>query len=543
MSDENCRVKPQEGKHFFFKDERGSAIMVWMRRFIVGVCGFLLAIILNANASPPTVLTEPQSVTINDASSATFTVVATNALTYQWLFEGSDIANATNATLVLEDVTADQAGYYTVIVSSSDESVISEPPAQLTLVPGTIVRFIFSGLLTGQTNYVDVQLFNYDKPVTVQNFLQYVTSGAYSNMFFDRCLPGFVLQGGGCGASNTTDLNSPIYGWDIPDLVQFGDFEPPFATSITNEFYVGPLIHNDFGTIAMAKASGEVDSAANAFFFNLADNSANLDAQDSGFTVFGRILDCTNALQYFNALTDTNGIVDNDAFLDNGTLITNAFPDLPVNYVGTSLPANGNLVFCDFQISNPNTSPPTLAITSPAPGVTVSNGSSITVTGTASDGLGLAWVRAEMIPVPQADGSMANAGYSSTNYIVATTNWSITLDDLDGIFGVFPPGQYLMEVEVQDEDGNITQQSEPLTVGLPTPPAQIVSSALSGTNLLFTVASYTSQYYIIWSSPDLGATDWTPLSFFAGNGSPLQVSLPVANNVTEQYFSVQAVNF
>jgi hypothetical protein len=39
----------------------------------------------------------------------------------------------------------------------------------------------------------------------------------------------------------------------------------------------------------MAKLGGDPDSATSEFFFNLADNSANLDAQNGGFTVFSQV--------------------------------------------------------------------------------------------------------------------------------------------------------------------------------------------------------------------------------------------------------------
>ena len=69
---------------------------------------------------------------------------------------------------------------------------------------------------------------------------------------------------------------------------------PLFPFNIDNEFNVGPLIHNTFGTLAMAKTAGEPDSAASAFFFNLADNSSTLDNENGGYTVFGQVISGSN---------------------------------------------------------------------------------------------------------------------------------------------------------------------------------------------------------------------------------------------------------
>ncbi len=135
-----------------------------------------------------------------------------------------------------------------------------------------------------------VELFDEDRPVTVQNFLRYVRDGRWTHMFSHRIVSGFMVQAGGFGVTNRGTTNVAFV--DIPDYGK-----------ITNEFNVGPRISNTIGTLAMAKVGGDVNSASSEWFINLADNSENLDNQNGGFTVFGRVLNSTNALSVFNTFT------------------------------------------------------------------------------------------------------------------------------------------------------------------------------------------------------------------------------------------------
>ena len=132
---------------------------------------------------------------------------------------------------------------------------------------------------------IDVELFE-DKPVTTQNFIRYVQSGLYKDMFFHRLVPRFVLQGGG------------VYVADRHTNPSF--FYVPTFPAITNEYLVGRRLSNLFGTIAMAKVGSDPNSATSQFFFNLTNNAANLDNQNGGFTVFGKALRGTNVLNRFN---------------------------------------------------------------------------------------------------------------------------------------------------------------------------------------------------------------------------------------------------
>jgi cyclophilin family peptidyl-prolyl cis-trans isomerase len=139
----------------------------------------------------------------------------------------------------------------------------------------TLVQFNFNvtnGVHNDQTVLVD--LFDNLTPATVANFLNYVNSGEYQNTVIHRSVPGFIVQGGGDGIpANLTDSSS------FPHIAT--TFPSP-----TNEFNRT----NTRGTIAMAKLPGNPNSATSEWFFNLANNSANLDNQNGGFTAFGWVV-------------------------------------------------------------------------------------------------------------------------------------------------------------------------------------------------------------------------------------------------------------
>jgi cyclophilin family peptidyl-prolyl cis-trans isomerase len=143
----------------------------------------------------------------------------------------------------------------------------------------TIVRFETA------LGRIDVNLYDRRTPATVANFLSYVNSGAYTNVVMHRSVSGFVVQGGA---------------YTFPGTLPFANIVE--RSAVANE----PLLSNVRGTIAMAKLPGSVSSATSQWFFNMANNSANLDVQNGGFTVFGEVtaggmavLDAINALPIF----------------------------------------------------------------------------------------------------------------------------------------------------------------------------------------------------------------------------------------------------
>lgn len=116
----------------------------------------------------------------------------------------------------------------------------------------------------------EINLYDQTTPATVTNFLSYVNNGSYQNTIFHRTEKGFVAQAGGFRYS--------------------GNNTAPF-TAVTTQAKVKnePKWSNVRGTIAMAKVANDANSATNQWFINLADNSSNLDLQNSGFSVFGQV--------------------------------------------------------------------------------------------------------------------------------------------------------------------------------------------------------------------------------------------------------------
>lgn len=128
-------------------------------------------------------------------------------------------------------------------------------------VTGTLVQF--------DTDFgkFNVELRADAAPATVANFLSYVNAGSYSNSFFHRSVPSFVIQGGGFLAqSNLAAIpaNAPIA--------------------------LESALPNVRGSLAMARTNTP-DSATTQWFINTVDNSSGLAPGTSGgYAVFGRVL-------------------------------------------------------------------------------------------------------------------------------------------------------------------------------------------------------------------------------------------------------------
>ena len=146
------------------------------------------------------------------------------------------------------------------------QGVAAPQPTAPTPAPGNPVVVIATS-----AGDITVELFKDRAPVSVENFMQYVSEGFYGGTIFHRVIPGFMIQGGGF----------------TPDLV-----EKPTRPPIRNEATNG--LSNVRGTVTMARTAA-LRSATSQFFINVADNRSRLDHRgyspaDFGYAVFGRVL-------------------------------------------------------------------------------------------------------------------------------------------------------------------------------------------------------------------------------------------------------------
>src|SRR5256714_3842286 len=129
------------------------------------LCAFLMVFaVLKAPlraATAPVITKQPQNTNVTCGGSATFSVTASGALTYQWRQNGGAISGATSAAYTTPSVgVADNGAQFTVVVSNGGGSVTSSP-AVLTVVGCPAERFTTSNVLPPPDGmYVSPQLYH-----------------------------------------------------------------------------------------------------------------------------------------------------------------------------------------------------------------------------------------------------------------------------------------------------------------------------------------------------------------------------------------------
>ena len=151
-------------------------------------------------------------------------------------------------------------------------------------------------LVTSQGTVV-LELYPNAAPLSVNNFLQYVQTGFYTNTIFHRVISGFVVQGGGF----------------LTGMVP----KTPTYSAIPLESQNG--LSNVRGSLAMARTS-DPNSGTSQFYVNLVDNLSldYVNASNPGYAVFGKVVSGLD-------------VIDNIAKSPTNTV--NGYADVPVTDV------------------------------------------------------------------------------------------------------------------------------------------------------------------------------------------------------------------
>jgi photosystem II stability/assembly factor-like uncharacterized protein len=94
---------------------------------ISAIMGNVTGVMALTVVTPPVISTNPVSSTVSPGGGVTLRITASSGdLSYQWAFDGTNIVGATNATLVITNVSPANVGSYTVTVSNVAGSVTSQ---------------------------------------------------------------------------------------------------------------------------------------------------------------------------------------------------------------------------------------------------------------------------------------------------------------------------------------------------------------------------------------------------------------------------------
>lgn len=166
-------------------------------------------------------------------------------------------------------------------------------------------------IVTVDTNFgnFQIELLPGSAPNTVHNFLNYVSSGAYTDTIFHRSVTNFIVQTGGFTSPSTTFTSTS----------QFATI--PTQSPVALEY----ALPNTLGTVAMARTS-DPNSATDQWFINTVDNTNTLgQSNGGGYAVFGKVIgngmQVVNAIAALSTTAADNGVFSTLPLGPNNTLV------------------------------------------------------------------------------------------------------------------------------------------------------------------------------------------------------------------------------
>ncbi|MCL2177134.1 MAG: peptidylprolyl isomerase [Firmicutes bacterium] len=153
----------------------------------------------------------------------------------------------------------------------------------------------------GEGKKIRLELYPQKAPATVENFLNLVAQGFYTNLIFHRIIDKFMLQGGGMDTSGSQKSAKTIK----------GEFK--------SNGHSGNDIAHEAGVISMARTS--VKDSASSQFFIMTAKSPHLDGE---YAAFGKATDqqsIDNAIALGKVKTDISDKPTTDLVIESILLI------------------------------------------------------------------------------------------------------------------------------------------------------------------------------------------------------------------------------
>ena len=534
---------------------------------------------------PPAITTQPAGQFAAVGSSPAFSVAVTGVppFGYSWYFNGTNLVQSgTNNTLTLSDISTNNAGNYTVVITNLNGSVTSRAaaltvgfppsvtaqPASQTNLAGTKVNFTVTPGGTGPFAYLwqfnDTSLPNNlittvpgttgsDEPecVTFDAAGNLYIADTESGSIVKVATNGLVTTVANAGAQPTgvaVDAAGNLYiaCWYAPALLKVGtngssanlikgiNAITGVALDAAGDLYVADeganliLMMNPDGLFTTVAGPGPA-----GIDFYSGDGGAATNA-NLNFP-FDVALDAAGNLyisdQENNRIrkVDTNGIITTvagngtNAFAGDGGPATNASLFYPR---GVALDSIGNLYFADW-LNNRIRKVDTNGIISTVAG----NGQAVD-TGDGGAATNATLNGPQGVAVNACNLYIADAGNNRIREVHLAGFPALTLTNVTATNA----GNY--SVVITNPYGSVTSGVVSLTVTIPTTPPQIISS---GTNfgLLtnqfgFNLNGAYGQTIVVDGSTNL--LDWTPLFTNTANGSPFSFSDPAWTNFPWRFY-------
>jgi photosystem II stability/assembly factor-like uncharacterized protein len=442
---------------------------------------------VNGIPVPPTITAQPQSLVVNKGSNATFTVSATGTapLSYQWLFNGTNIAGATNLTFTRTNVQSTNIGNYFVVITNIAGSATSS------------VALLALSFLDDFDGYV--------APVVITNP---ATTNGY-NIFFGAASGGYDFKA--------------VFGFDYSMVVFPTNIPPaPHSSGTTKGLYL--TVNKSDATAAAAAINlypiGQSYAGNLALKFDLWLNWGT--AATTEHALFG--INCSGNWTNRVAQATSDGIffaMDGDG---GSSSVSSSARDYSVFHGDGA----GNVPVLMTSGFGPTT--PLGANFDNADAGFVALFPSQTFTNIGATPAGTAAMRWLNVEVRQENNLITwllnNVAVAQFTNTFGYTNGTILIGYNDTFSSIGDTNNFAIIDNVRVE-------------GIVFGPVKISSPQLAVTNFIFSFATDAYESYTVQWTTNLLSPNWTSYTNFTGSGGTNSLTIPLPpNNFSAQYFRV-----